>query len=216
MHSNRLYLFIFENIADVISLFFSLLEFIDIFPTVCWPCFFPLGRVSAKENGATLCAILHASFMALKQEDTTLNLVALVSFNSPSIRSTGFDGFITTYADTSKKKSNLVLRIFPPDQKPAWIGSMNQVVPAGVFEEDLVSGMQSSSFPVQTESSKFCSYNDSSCIAWLQSPNLFADAQKFVRLAKKVTPEKRGQVFTEANRIISIAKALSFPQYMVT
>ena len=172
--------------------------------------------VSGSDSPGTLCALLHASLMALKQEEPPFNLVALVSIKSSNNNCTNFNGFISTFADVTKKKSNLVLRVFPSNQAPAWLGSLDQLVPVGILEESLLPGIEKGTFPVENESSKLCSYSDSTCIAWLQSPNLFADAQKFVRLAKKVTNEKRGQVFTEADRIISIARALSFPQYLST
>ena len=155
--------------------------------------------------------------MALKQEEPSLNLVALVSIHptNSDTNAAKLDGFISTQADSSKKKSNLVLRLFPSHQVPTWLGSLDRLVPDGVYQESK-DNLQIEQFPLTNASSKTCSYSDSSCIAWLHTPNLFTEAQKFVRLARKVTPEKRGQVFAEADRIINVASSLSFSQYLST
>ena len=122
---------------------------------------------------------------------------------------------LNSCSNAAKKKSNLVLKLFATDDIPIWLGTLNKLLPEGVFEEQ-ENILSKGAFPLNDVSKSTCSYNESGCIAWLQSQNLFTEAQKFVRLAKKATPEKRSQVFAEADRIIAIAKALSFFTYMET
>lgn len=118
-------------------------------------------------------------------------------------------GMLYSWAD-SKKKSNLVLSVFPCGVDISWLGNLKRLTPAAEMENNPYKpDSQSGESPFPVETSRRRSYHSQASVVWVKSSGLQADIQKLMRYARKL-PDKINQFYKELNRIRRAALCYSY------
>lgn len=154
------------------------------------------GTPSTTGKSPSFCVLLHGS----------LKVEKMVAFAQLGIN---WFGILYSWAD-SKKKSNLVLSVFPGGVEIPWLGNLRRLTPAAEMEDSPYKfDGQSEESPFPVETSRRRSYHSQASVVWAKSSGLQADIQKLLRYARKL-PEKLNQFYKELNRIRRAALCYSY------